>query len=176
MAAVVVFEWPDLRLIEVQTAGGDLDFPYIPGFLSFREIPLLIKAFEKLRISPDLILVDGQGIAHPRRLGLASHLGLVLNIPTIGCAKSHLIGDYTEPGERRGSCTYLTDGDRIIGAVLRVKDRVKPLFISIGHKISLGAAIKWTLGTGRGYRLPEPARLAHLAAAGNLKIPAGEVS
>jgi deoxyribonuclease V len=164
-----------LSLAEVQTASGELDFPYIPGFLSFREIPLAIKAFEKLNIIPDLVIVDGQGIAHPRRLGIASHLGLVLDIPTVGCAKSHLIGDYEIPGRRRGSFSDLVVKGEVIGAVLRSRDKVAPLFISIGNKINLAAAVTWTLDTGRGYRLPEPARLAHIAAGGNLKILAGKV-
>jgi len=132
-------------------------------------MPLAIKAFEKLSITPDLVMVDGQGIAHPRRMGLASHLGLFLNLPTIGCAKSHLIGDYETPWEMRGALSYLVDRGEAIGAAVRTKTQVKPLFISIGNKIDLENAIKWTLDTCRGYRLPETARLAHLAAGGNLK-------
>jgi deoxyribonuclease V len=159
-----------LEVAEVQTASGELDFPYIPGFLSFREIPLVIKAFEKLTTTPNLVLVDGQGFAHPRRIGFASHLGLFLGIPTIGCAKSRLIGEFETPGVTRGSFTDLTDGSEVVGAVVRTKDRVKPLFISIGNMINLDGAVKWTLDTCKGYRLPEPTRLAHLAAGGNLKI------
>ncbi len=170
MAAVVVLNWPELTLAEVETATGELNFPYIPGFLSFREMPLVIQAFEKLNVIPDLVMVDGQGIAHPRRLGIASHLGLFLDLPTIGCAKSHLIGDYDMPEEKRNGRTFVTDKDETIGAVLRTKDNVKPLFISTGHKIGLDDAVKWTLNTCRGYRLPEPTRLAHLAAGGNLKM------
>jgi deoxyribonuclease V len=134
-------------------------------------MPLAIKAFEKLNITPDLVMVDGQGIAHPRRLGIASHLGLFLNLPTIGCAKSHLIGEYEMPASASGSYTYITDKDETIGAVVRTKDKVKPVFVSIGSRISLDDAIKWTQGTCKGYRLPEATRLAHLAAGGNLKIP-----
>jgi deoxyribonuclease V len=170
VAAVIVLDWPGLTIAEVQTASGELNFPYIPGFLSFREMPLVIKAFEKLTITPDLVMVDGQGVAHPRRLGIASHLGLFLDLPTIGCAKSHLIGDFDSPGETRGSVSYLTDKGDGIGAVVRTKDRVKPLFISTGNRINLDGAIKWTLDTCRGYRLPEPTRLAHLAAGGNLNF------
>jgi deoxyribonuclease V len=172
VAAVVVLNWPGLTLAEVQTASGELNFPYIPGFLSFREMPLVIKAFEKLTISPDFVLVDGQGIAHPRRLGIASHLGLFLDVPAIGCAKSRLVGEFETTGETRGSFSYLTDRGEVIGAVVRTKDKVKPLFISIGNKIDLDGAIKWTLDTCRGYRLPEPTRLAHLAAGGNLNFEA----
>lgn len=150
---------------------GEFSFPYIPGFLSFREMPLAIEAFEKLRITPDLVMVDGQGLAHPRRFGIASHLGLFLNLPTIGCAKSHLIGEYEMPAEAGGSYTYISDKGEIIGAVVRTKDHVKPVFVSTGNKISLDDALKWTRGTCKGYRLPEATRLAHLAAGGNLKIP-----
>lgn len=176
MAAVVVLNWPELTVAEVQTASGELDFPYIPGFLSFREMPLIIKAFEKLSITPDLVFMDGQGFAHPRRMGIASHLGLFLGVPTIGCAKSHLIGDFETPREARGNSSYLTDNSEVIGAVVRTKDKVRPLFISIGNRIDLDGAIKWTLDTCRGYRLPEPTRLAHLAAGGNLKIGADVIN
>jgi deoxyribonuclease V len=133
-------------------------------------MPLAVKAFEKLTITPDLVMVDGQGIAHPRRLGIASHLGLFLDLPTIGCAKSHLYGHFETPEEIRGCFTRITDGDEIIGAVVRTKDKVKPVFISTGSKISLENAVKWTLDTSKGYRLPEPTRLAHLAAGGNLNM------
>jgi deoxyribonuclease V len=132
-------------------------------------MPLAVKAFEKLTITPDLIVVDGQGIAHPRRLGIASHLGLFLDLPTIGCAKSHLFGHFETPEEIRGSFMRITDSDEIIGAVVRTKDKVKPVFVSIGNQISLADAIKWTLDMSKRYRLPEPSRMAHLAAGGKLK-------
>jgi len=157
--AVVVLEYPRLRVVEVQVAKGVLDLPYIPGLLSFRESPLMLAAFEKLTVTPDLILVDGQGIAHPRRLGLASHLGLFLNTPTIGCAKSLLCGQHEDPGFEPGS----------YAEIMRTKHRVKPVYVSIGHKVDLKAAIHWVLACCRGYRLPEPTRLAHLAAGGSLK-------
>ena len=169
-AAVVVLEYPELRLVETQVAQGRLGFPYVPGLLSFRESPLTLAACEKLTITPDLILVDGQGIAHPRRLGLASHLGLFLNIPTIGCAKSLLCGQHDEPGIDAGSYAEMVDSGETIGIALRTRPGVKPVYVSIGHKVDLETAIYWVLKCCRGYRLPEPTRLAHLAAGGNLKL------
>ena len=142
--------------------------PYIPGLLSFRELPLILAACRKLLYKPDLIMVDGQGIAHPRRLGLASHLGVLLDIATIGCAKSRLCGSYTEPGDEAGEYAQLVDDNEIIGAVLRTRSRVKALYISTGHKISLGNAVYWVMQCCRGYRLPQPTRLAHLAAGGRI--------
>ena len=168
IASVVLLNYPGLEIIEIQTASGDLEFPYIPGLLSFRELPLTIAACEKLSITPDLIVVDGQGIAHPRRIGLASHLGIVMDIPTIGCAKSRLCGSHTEPENEPGDYTNLIDKDEIIGAVVRTKHGVKPVYVSIGHRISLDTAIDWIIRCCRGYRLPQPTRLAHLAAGGNL--------
>jgi len=167
--AVVVLEYPQLRIVETRVVQGKLDFPYIPGLLSFRESPLTLAACHKLTITPDLILVDGQGIAHPRRLGLASHLGLFLNTPTIGCAKSILCGNHEVLGDEPGSYTEVVDRGEIIGAALRTKLRVKPVYVSIGHKVDLNTATCWVMNCCRGYRLPEPTRLAHLAAGGNLK-------
>ncbi|HEY92709.1 MAG TPA: deoxyribonuclease V [Dehalococcoidia bacterium] len=167
-AAVVVLDYPELRLVETKVVKRRLDFPYIPGLLSFRESPLTLAACQELSITPDLILVDGQGIAHPRRFGLASHLGLLLNTPTIGCAKSRLCGQHEEPGVEPGSYTELIDKGETIGVALRTKLGVKPIYVSIGHKIDLQTAIHWVLKCGCGYRLPEPTRLAHLAAGGNL--------
>lgn len=169
-AAVVVLEYPELKLVETQVVQGRLDFPYVPGLLSFRESPLTLTSCEKLAVTPDLILVDGQGIAHPRRLGLASHLGLLLNTPTIGCAKSLLCGRHEEPGVEPGSYSEVVDRDETIGAALRTKLGVKPVYVSIGHKVDLEAAIYWVLECCRGYRLPEPTRLAHLTAGGKLKL------
>jgi len=166
--AVVVLQYPELRLVETKVAQGKLDFPYVPGLLSFRESPLTLAACQKLTIIPDLILVDGQGIAHPRRMGLAYHLGLFLNTPTIGCAKSLLCGTYEAPGEEPGSYAEVVDRGETIGAALRTKLGVKPIFVSIGHKVDLQTAIYWVMKCCRGYRLPEPTRLAHLAAGGNL--------
>ena len=167
--AVVVLEYPQLRVVETRMVQGKLDFPYIPGLLSFRESPLTLAACQKLTITPDLILVDGQGIAHPRRLGLASHLGLLLNMPTIGCAKSILCGNHEALGDEPGSYAEMIDRGEIIGAALRTKLGVKPVYVSIGHKVDLNTAIYWVMNCCRGYRLPEPTRLAHLAAGGNLK-------
>jgi len=165
---VVVLDYPGLRVAETKIARGKLGLPYIPGLLSFREAPLTLAACERLSITPDLILVDGQGIAHPRRLGLASHLGLFLNTPTIGCAKSLLCGKHKEPGEEPGSYAEVVDEGEIIGVALRTKLGTKPIYVSIGHKIDLETAIYWVLKCCHGYRLPEPTRLAHLAAGGNL--------
>ena len=166
--AVVVLSYPDFEVVETQSVKGRLDLPYIPGLLSFRELPLTMAACEKLSITPDLILVDGQGIAHPRRLGLASHLGLFLDIPTIGCAKSLLCGSHEQPPVEPGSYAEIMDRDEIVGAALRTKPGVKPVYVSIGHKIDLKTAVDWVMKCCCGYRLPEPTRLAHLAAGGNL--------
>ena len=167
--AVVVLEYPELELVETQVVQGRPNFPYVPGLLSFRESPLTLAACEKLSITPDLILVDGQGIAHPRRLGLASHLGLLLDTPTIGCAKSLLCGQHEEPAFDAGSYIEVVDKGETIGVALRTRAGVKPIYVSIGHKVDLETAIHWVLECCRGYRLPEPTRLAHLAAGGNLK-------
>ncbi|MGD9142876.1 MAG: deoxyribonuclease V [Dehalococcoidia bacterium] len=167
--AVVVLSWPELDVVEIQVVTDKIPFPYVPGLLSFREIPLLLPAFGKLSIIPDLCIVDGQGIAHPRRMGLAAHLGLFLDIPTVGCAKSRLCGHHEEPGINAGNHTELRDREEVIGSVVRTRDRVKPVYVSIGHKIGLPSAIKWVLNCCRDYRLPEPTRLAHQAAGGNLK-------
>ena len=160
-AAAVVFSFPDLALIETANAELPLEFPYVPGLLSFREIPVCLEAARKLKQAPDVWLIDGQGIAHPRRLGLASHLGLFLNTPTIGCAKSRLIGTFDEPNPEKGSYSWLYDKDEKIGAVLRTRTGVKPLFISPGHLCSFEDAIYYTLACTTKYRLPEPTRIAH---------------
>jgi deoxyribonuclease V len=164
--AAVVLNYPELRLVATEVVSGKLDFPYIPGLLSFREAPLTLAACERLSITPNLILVDGQGIAHPRRFGLASHLGLFLDTPTIGCAKSLLCGCHKEPGDEPGSYAEVVDNDEIIGVALRTKLGAKPIYVSIGHRVDLEAAIYWARECCRGYRLPEPCRLAHLAAGG----------
>lgn len=159
-AAVALLSYPGLDPIEHHVIECPTEFPYVPGLLSFREIPALSQAFELLQYTPDLLLVDGQGRAHPRRFGIASHLGLLLDIPTIGVAKSRLIGEHAEPSPGRGSSTPLTHEGETIGAVLRTRDGVKPLYISIGHRISLESAVDWTLRLCTRYRLPEPIRLA----------------
>lgn len=167
--AVVVLSYPELEVVETEVAQGRLSFAYIPGLLSFRESPLILAACERLMLTPDLILVDGQGVAHPRRIGLASHLGLLLDRPTIGCAKSILCGRHGPVGAEAGSWAELKDGDETVGAALRSRAGASPIYISIGHKIDLETAIYWAKECCRGYRLPEPSRLAHLAAGGKLK-------
>jgi deoxyribonuclease V len=167
-AAVVVLSYPELDIVEVADCRAELAFPYIPGLLSFREAPLIIDLFGKLSHRPELLIVDGQGIAHPRRLGIASHLGLCLDIPAIGCAKSRLCGEHTAVGEEAGSSVELIHNGEVIGTVLRSRAGSNPLYISAGHKISLENAVWWVKACTRGYRLPEPSRLAHLATGGNL--------
>lgn len=171
-ASAVILKYPELELVETKIARGRIDFPYIPGLLSFREMPLTLAALEQLSITPDIIFVDGQGIAHPRHFGIASHLGLYLDKPTIGCAKSLLCGSHRTPGDMPGDYAEIIHNNEIIGAALRTKAGVKPVYVSIGHKISLNAAIRLVIQCCRGYRLPEPARQAHLAAKG---FPAIEI-
>ncbi len=160
-ASVVMLKFPGLEPIESAYAVDEVKMPYVPGLLSFREAPACIKAAQKLKHTPDLFLVDGQGIAHPRRLGIAAHLGLFFQIPTIGCAKSRLTGTYRQPQPQKGKHTLLYDKDEIIGAVLRTRTNVKPVFVSIGHLCTLEDALKYTLKCSIKYRLPEPARIAH---------------
>ena len=159
-AAVVVLNLENLKPIELQTAFKPLDFPYIPGLLSFREGPATIAAMENLENRPDLLMFDGQGIAHPRRFGIASHIGLLKDLPSIGCAKTKLVGQYEEPDVERGNFAYLKDGGQTIGAVLRTRTGVKPVFVSVGHRLNLNDSIKIVLQCCKGYRLPEPVRLA----------------
>jgi deoxyribonuclease V len=165
-AAAVTLNYPALKIIEVKTIEDKLNFPYIPGLLSFREAPLILEVYEQLSIKPELLIVDGQGIAHPRRFGLASHIGLILDTPTIGCAKSRLCGTHSPVPSQAGDYAELEDNGEIIGVALRTKFGTKPIYVSIGHKIDLPTAIKWVMKCCRGYRLPEPPRLAHLAASG----------
>ena len=160
-AAVVVLDVESLRVVEVAAVRARARFPYVPGYLSFREIPPLLDAFAKLEAVPDLIVCDGQGRAHPRRFGLACHLGVLLDRPTFGCAKSRLIGEYREPGPRRGAHTRLCDGREVIGEVVRTRSFVKPVFVSVGHRISLETARRTALRLAPRYRLPEPVRAAH---------------
>ncbi|MBW4670831.1 MAG: deoxyribonuclease V [Cyanomargarita calcarea GSE-NOS-MK-12-04C] len=159
-AAVAVLSFPDLQLVETSVARRPTSFPYIPGFLSFREIPAVLDALEKVKITPDIILCDGQGIAHPRRFGIACHLGVLVDIPTIGVAKSLLVGKYEELAETRGSRQPLIHKDEVIGAVLRTRTGVKPLYISSGHRISLATAIDYVMRCTPKYRLPETTRIA----------------
>jgi deoxyribonuclease V len=168
LAVVVVLRLPEFELIETVSAIRDVSFPYIPGLLSFREAPVCLDALEKLRTRPDVFMIDGQGIAHPRRLGLAAHLGLFIDQPTIGCAKSRLTGRFEEPPLEKGEYSLLKDekskqqaSSEIIGAVVRTRANVKPVFVSVGHKCLLDDAIRITLTCAVKYRLPEPTRLAH---------------
>ncbi len=159
-AAVVLLTFPGLEIIEKHVYEEPLRMEYIPGLLSFRELPCVIGAFEQLKQQPDIVMVDGQGIAHPRRLGIASHLGLWIDLPTIGCAKSILVGRHGEVGEEVGDWVPLIDRKETIGALLRTRKKVKPMIISLGHKISLESSIKYVLACGGGYRLPETTRQA----------------
>jgi len=159
-AAVAVLSFPSLELSEQAIAQRPTQFPYVPGFLSFREVPPVLEALEKLNTTPDLILCDGQGLAHPRRFGLACHLGVLTDIPTIGVAKSRLIGTHAELPVEKGSWQPLMHEQEIIGAVLRTRSAVKPLYVSIGHRVSLPTAIDYVLRCTRSYRLPETTRIA----------------
>jgi len=163
-AAVVVLNYPELGIVENATATRPVTFPYIPGLLSFREGPVILDAIEKISDAPDLVIFDGHGIAHPRRLGIASHIGLLIDIPTIGCAKSRLCGQYEEPGLDRGSHAPLIDKGETIGSVVRTRTGVKPVFVSIGHRLDLCVSVKFVLACCEGYRLPETTRKAHLMA------------
>lgn len=163
-AAVVVISLPDFSVLEAVCVKHPADFPYIPGLLSFREAPAVIEAFGKLRGGVDTLICDGQGLAHPRRMGLASHIGLWLGIPTVGCAKSRLCGEHKEPGRNRGRSTRLLLDGEVVGRVLRTRDNVKPLYVSVGHMIDLKTATYLVLACCGRYRLPEPTRLAHHAA------------
>jgi deoxyribonuclease V len=162
-ATVVVLTYPDLELIEEVTAQHRAAFPYIPGLLSFREGPALVKAFRTLRHVPHAVIFDGQGIAHPRRMGLASHMGLWLGVPTVGCAKSRLTGEHDQPGQSKGDGVPLTQDGEQIGVVLRTRTNVKPVFVSPGHLSDFDTSRRLVLDCCTRYRLPEPTRLADIA-------------
>ena len=163
-AALVVLRLPDLELLERQVVERPVSFPYVPGLLSFREAPVGLAAFDALGERPDVLLVDGHGIAHPRRFGIACHLGVLLDVPTVGCAKSVLAGRADEPGPEPGSWTPLVHRDEVIGAALRTRPKANPMYVSTGHRVSLESAIELVMRCARGYRLPEPTRLAdHIA-------------
>ncbi len=164
-ASIVVLAFPSLEPVETVVVKSHVSFPYIPGLLSFREAPALLRAFMKLKSDPDAIFIDGHGLSHPRAAGIACHIGLSLDRPVIGCAKSVLVGTYKDPGPSRGSVSYLYNHEgRVIGAAVRTRDHVKPVYVSIGHRISLAQAIRLTLACGKGYRIPEPTRQADLLA------------
>lgn len=165
-AGIALLGFPKLELLDSAVARRKTEFPYIPGLLSFREIPVILEAFAALTEQPDLLLCDGQGYAHPRRFGLACHLGLLLNVPSIGVAKTRLIGEFDEAPTKRGQWTPLTHRNERIGAVLRTRENIKPLFISIGHRISLETAVKWVMLCTTRFKLPETTRHAHQLASG----------
>lgn len=160
-AAIAILDYSSLKLVDQALAELPVTFPYVPGLLSFREIPVILSALEKLTITPDLLVIDGHGLAHPRRFGLACHLGVLLDIPTIGCGKSILVGAHDPLDEKRGSFTNLIVQSEIVGAAVRTRDRVKPVYISVGHRVDLTSAIRTILNCGGGCRLPEPTRWAH---------------
>src|SRR5438270_123570 len=161
-AGVVVWRASDDAIVERQAAVTVTHFPYVPGLLSFREAPALIEAFTRVKSQPDVVMLDGQGIAHPRRMGIASHVGLWLGVPSVGCAKSRLHGKFEPPTPQAGSTSPLVGGKTVVGEVVRTKDRVTPVFVSPGHLIDTAGAVRAVLAGVRGYRLPEPTRLAHL--------------
>jgi deoxyribonuclease V len=165
-AAVVVLRYPELTLADHAIARLPTAFPYVPGLLSFRELPAVLEAVRQLGIRPDLFLCDGQGMAHPRRFGIACHLGVLLDAPSIGVGKTRLCGAFQEPPDQRGAWTQLEDGGQVIGAVLRSRERVKPLFVSVGHRVVLETAVEWVLRCLTRYRLPETTRQAHRLASG----------
>ena len=161
-AAVVVVDIETLKVVEKVSLATPATFPYVPGLLSFREAPPILQAFARLQSRPDVLITDGQGLAHPRRLGIACHLGLLLDIPTVGCAKKRLCGRHEEPGVARGDGVPLTDKGEVIGAVLRSRRAIKPLFISVGHRTDLESALALILRLTPRYRVPVPIRLAHV--------------
>ncbi|OGQ00768.1 MAG: hypothetical protein A2026_01410 [Deltaproteobacteria bacterium RBG_19FT_COMBO_46_12] len=159
--AIVVLSYPEMEPIESATASGKISFPYIPGLFSFREGPILVKAFQGLRVKPDLMIFDAQGIAHPRGIGLASHMGLWFDLPSIGCARTPLLKEFDSPGLSRGSFEWIFLKWKKVGAVLRTTQEVKPVFVSPGHRIDLITSIRIVLAACRRYRIPEPLRKAH---------------
>lgn len=170
-AAVVLLSFPDLELVDYAIARLPTRFPYVPGLLSFREMPALLAALEKLRALPDLILCDGHGYAHPRRFGIASHLGVYSGIPSIGVAKSRLIGEHGQPMQRRGAWVPLRHKGETIGAVLRTRPYTLPIYVSIGHRVSLPLAVRYALACATNFRLPETTRWAHRLASGGEPAP-----
>jgi deoxyribonuclease V len=165
-AAVVILSFPELEVVERARAEVPVTFPYVPGLLSFREGPAVLAAFQRLTLQPDLVLFDGQGLAHPRRLGLACHMGLLLDLPSIGCAKSRLCGTHEELGPEKGEWVPLFDGDEVIGAVVRSRTGTRPLYVSPGHRVDLETSIHYVLACCTRYRLPETTRWAHRLSSG----------
>ncbi|MFW6135220.1 MAG: deoxyribonuclease V [Chloroflexota bacterium] len=165
-AAVVLLSFPELQPLEERTAQRLATFPYVPGLLVFREGPVVLEAFGALTERPDVVIFDAHGRAHPRRMGLATHLGVLLDVSAVGCAKSRLCGEHTEPDENKGSWTPLWDGEEVIGAVVRTRDNVRPVFVSVGHRVDLESAVSLVLDCAPRYRLPETTRWAHRVAGG----------
>jgi deoxyribonuclease V len=183
VAAVVLLHRPAKQVggaweaVEEVVLRGPVTFPYVPGLLSFREAPILLECFARLKSTPELVLVDGQGTAHPRGFGIASHLGLWLDVPTVGCAKSRLVGEYPQPGDMPGSWTELSYQGKVVGATVRTRHGVKPIFISPGHRVGVKAAVRLALLCGGGFRVPEPTRRAdHLAEAAKRQMLGGPES
>jgi deoxyribonuclease V len=165
-AAVVLLSYPDLVPSQAVTAETPVSFPYVSGLLAFREGPVVLAALRQLANRPDVLMFDAQGLAHPRRMGLATHLGILLDMPAVGCAKSRLCGRAEVPDEEKGSWTPLEDGGEVIGAVVRTRSRVRPVYVSVGHRMDLEAAVSLVLSCRPKYRLPEPTRWAHRVAGG----------
>jgi deoxyribonuclease V len=163
-ATVAVLDFPGLSVVEVQGFEAPLEFPYVPGLLAFREIPSVAGALRKVETAVDAVILDAQGLAHPRRMGLASHIGLFLDVPTVGCAKSVLVGKFEEPGPRKGNATDLVHRGEVVGRVVRTRERVSPVYVSVGNGVNLDSAVELVLACCTRYRLPEPTRQAHNAA------------
>ncbi len=163
-ATVAALDFPGLSVVEVQGFEAPLEFPYVPGLLAFREIPSVAGALRKVETAVDVVILDAQGLAHPRRMGLASHIGLFLDVPTVGCAKSLLVGKFEEPGLEKGSTADLVHRGEVVGRVVRTRERVSPIYVSVGNRIDLRSAVELVLACCTRYRLPEPTRQAHNAA------------
>ncbi|MFA6449269.1 MAG: endonuclease V [bacterium] len=163
-ASVVAMTLPEFEIVEIQGAEGEVKFPYVPGLLSFRELPMIGEAFRKMKSRPDAVIIDGHGRAHPRRFGVACHAGIMLGLPTVGCAKSLLVGESAGLGATRGSSANIIHNGEVVGCALRTRDGVKPVYVSVGHMIGLTAACRLILGASRNARLPEPVRAAHIEA------------
>jgi deoxyribonuclease V len=163
-ATVAVLDFPGLSVVEVQGFEAPLEFPYVPGLLAFREIPSVVGALRKVETAVDAVILDAQGLAHPRRMGLASHIGLFLEVPAVGCAKSLLVGKFEEPGPKKGSTADLVHRGEVVGRVVRTRERVSPVYVSVGNRIDLDSAVELVLACCTKYRLPEPTRQAHNAA------------
>lgn len=175
-AAAAVLSFPDLQLLDNARVEMEISFPYIPGLLAFREGPVVLAALERLSVEPDLLICDGHGLAHPRRMGIATHVGVLLDVPSIGCAKSRLVGAHQEPGLSKGSYARLYDRAEVIGAVVRTRDGVKPVYVSIGHRIDLEKAIEFALCCCTRYRLPDPIRWAHRLASEETPVQGQQLS